>query len=367
MKILDYEFLGTDWKIHKTEFQDVNLIVGDSGTGKTRLLNTMFNFGTFVAQGKTGGISEWNLTLQISPDKYKWNVAFKVEDNKSIVKNETISRNDEVILTREGIDYVFQGKPLPKLPKDQMSVSVLKEEEVIKPIYDGFSKMLRRRFFGDVLETNSAIYLGSEKVLHKLGEIRDLYELYKAELPLSPRLFVLKSYFPDIYKKIVTFYLESFPYIDEIDIRDGRTFSELDVPTGTPVFCIKEHNANKWIKLPDLSSGMQKALLITTDLLTLPKGSIYLIDEYENSLGVGPINFLPNILASYDIEMQLFITSHHPYLISKFPVENWYVSHRKGMEIKFAYGEELVSRYSISKQDKYLQLLNDPYYIEGVE
>jgi predicted ATPase len=112
---------------------------------------------------------------------------------------------------------------------------------------------------------------------------------------------------------------------------------------------------------------MQKALLVATDLLALPKGSIYLLDEYENSLGVGPINFLPNILASYDIEMQLFITSHHPYLISKFPVENWYVSHRKGMEIKFAYGDELVSRYSTSKQDKYLQLLNDPYYSEGVE
>jgi len=367
MKILDYEYTSAGWKIHKTDFQNVNLIVGDSGTGKTRLLNTMFNFGTHVAQGTTAGISEWNLTLQIDRDKYKWNVVFDGEDNKSIVKNETISRNDEIILTREGTDYVFQGKSLPKLPLDQMSVSVLKEEELIKPIYDGFSKMLRRRFFGDELAKNSAIYFGGEKVLRRIGETRDLHELYKADLGLSPRLFVLRSYFSDIYEKIVAFYQESFPYIEAIDIKDGRELSELDVPVGTPVFCIKERHVDRWIRLPELSSGMQKALLVATDLLALPKGSVYLLDEYENSLGVGPINFLPNILASYDIEMQLFITSHHPYLISKFPIENWYVAHRKGMEIRFAYGDELVSRYSISKQDKYLQLLNDPYYSDGVE
>jgi predicted ATP-dependent endonuclease of OLD family len=112
---------------------------------------------------------------------------------------------------------------------------------------------------------------------------------------------------------------------------------------------------------------MQKALLILTDLLTLPDKSIYLIDEYENSLGVTPINVLPNLLLSETINIQIFVTSHHPYIISKFPVENWYVAHRKGAIVSFASGKELAQRYSTSSQEKYIQLINDPFYSEGIE
>ena len=54
MKILTYEFLGSNWKFNKIHLQNINLIVGDSGAGKTRLLNTIFNLGTYVAQGKLG-------------------------------------------------------------------------------------------------------------------------------------------------------------------------------------------------------------------------------------------------------------------------------------------------------------------------
>lgn len=368
MKILEYEYSGDQWIFRKVEFQDVNLIVGDSGTGKTRLLNTIFNLGRNVAQKQLGGISTWNLTLGIGEDKYQWTISTVLEDDEFVVDYEQIHLNNKPLLERNKNDFTLNGKSLVQLPKNEMSVSILRDEETIKPLYDGFSRILRRRFFGDDLERNARIQAANYKFLKTISRDKELNELYKADLGLNLRLYVLQTYFKDIYNKIVVLFKESFEYIKEVKIISSEKLEDLDIPiSGTPIFCVRERNVDKWIRLDHLSSGMQKALLIITDLYALPKDIIYIIDEYENSLGIGAINILPEILFSEETEKQVFITSHHPYIITKFPVEHWYVAHRKGSEVRFSYGSELITRYGLSAQDKFLQLLNDPYYSEGIE
>jgi len=91
------------------------------------------------------------------------------------------------------------------------------------------------------------------------------------------------------------------------------------------------------------------------------------MDEYENSLGINAINFFPSFLADIETDKQFIITSHHPYIINKIPVENWFIFHRKGSEIKIRYGRENVERFGRSKQQRFIQLINDPFYNEGVE
>lgn len=226
---------------------------------------------------------------------------------------------------------------------------------------------MRRKFFTDVLEKNSGIYAVNQRLLDQIGEKKDLFELYKADLGLNPKLYILQTFFPNIFEKIVTYFKDAFQFIKEVSILDSSKFDLLNVPGRAPIVCIKEISVDKWIRVDELSSGMQKVLLLLTDLFSMPEDSIYLIDEYENSLGVGPIDTLPNILLSEDFNIQLFATSHHPYIISKIPVRNWYIAHRKGSEVTFAYGEELEKRYSVSSQEKYIQLINDPFYSEGIE
>lgn len=367
MKIFKYEYCGPEWKMHEIRFQKINLIVGDSGTGKTRLLNTIFNLGSFVAQRKLGSGGGWNLSLGIDEDKYLWKVNTIKKGNEVIVENEELFQNEKPIIERGKDKFLFKGKPLPKLPRNEMSLSILREDEAIKPLYDGFSRVLRRSFFRDALAQNSGIFAVNRQLLEKLGGESDLYELYKANLPLNPKLYVLSSYFPAIYNKIIDYYREIFEFITEVQIRDSSDFDLLNVPGRAPVFCIKEGNIDEWLRLDQLSSGMQKVLLILTDLFSLPGGGIYLVDEYENSLGIGAIDFLPDLLFGEDFDVQIIITSHHPYIINNIPVENWFVAHRKGRDVQFAYGEKLVARYNISSQGKYIQLLNDPFYSEGIE
>lgn len=368
MKILEYEFSNRQWKINKVAFQKTNLIVGDSGTGKTRLMNTIFNLGTYVAQRKiNGGQSQWKILIEANKNKYHWSITTDAEDDDTVIQHETLYFNDNLILERNGLETTLQGVPLHKLPRNEISISALREDDLLKPLYDGFSSIMRRKFFTDVLEENSKAYVVNQQLLDKkIGVKKDLFELYKMDLTLNPKLNLLSSYFPEIYEKIIIYYKDAFPFISDIKILDSSKTSPLGF-AGSPVFCIREASVDKWIPLEELSSGMQKVLLILTDIFTLPTESIYMIDEYENSLGVNAINVLPSLLFSEDIDSQIFITSHHPYIISKFPVANWYVAHRKGPDVKFSYGEELIKKYNVSSQDKYIQLLNDPIYSEGIE
>jgi len=109
-------------------------------------------------------------------------------------------------------------------------------------------------------------------------------------------------------------------------------------------------------------------LLMLTDLYLLPsEGAIYLIDEYENSLGINSIDFFPNILLEEESNSQFIITSHHPYIINKIPVRNWFIFHRTGLDVKIIYGNELVERFGKSKQEAFIKLINDPYFRRGVD
>ena len=370
MIIVDYEYSGSDWKFNRVRFQKINLIVGDSGTGKTRLLNTIFNLGVNVVSNKPRKVGEWSLSLKINDDTYRWNLSIVKKDDKVVVEKEQLFLNEKIIVDRDNKKYIFcDHNDLPKLPSDELSVHVLREEKLIKPLYDGFSKTLRRRFFGDELASNTRIIVGNQKRLDNFDKKDDLNKLLIEDFELNPRLYVLSNYFPAIFHEITTYYKETYDFITDIKILDSSKFGyEMGIPGGAPIFCIKERNVDHWLRLDELSSGMQKVLLILTDLLSLPPGSIYLLDEYENSLGIGGIDFLPNLLFTKDnIDCQILITSHHPYIISNIPVEHWYVAHRIGSQVQFEYGKGLVDRYKISSQEKYMQLLNDPIYNEGIE
>ena len=113
---------------------------------------------------------------------------------------------------------------------------------------------------------------------------------------------------------------------------------------------------------------MKKVLLILSDIFILPKeGCIYLIDEYENSLGVNAINFFPSVLYEAAEKSQFIITSHHPYIIGNVPVKDWTILYRKGNIVYVKQGDELEEKFGKSKQKAFIQLINDPFYIEGVE
>ena len=376
MRILSYEYRDlrpARWKFPKVDLGTLNLIVGDSGAGKTRFLNTLFNLGRNVA-GKRNHLlaGNWKIRLEQNGNIYRWEVRIdpKQTGNPVVRKELLVNEFDQEtpIVKRDGTKFLFNGASLPKLSRENTSIELLQDEDLIRPLYDGFGKVLRRDFSKDGLSKYILYEVTPRDLLEQV--VQELEQLFRMNLGLNSKLHILKKNFPEVYQRVCSHYLELFPFVEEIAIRDVQNIKlqiNVDSLGISPVFAIKEKQVDNWIPVPELASGMQKALLILADIYSFPDGVIYLIDEYENSMGVSVIDFLSDCLDELDKDIQVILTSHHPYVINQIPIENWIVFHRDGSEVTARYGENNVKHYGRSKQQQFIQLINDPFYNRGIE
>lgn len=370
MKILNYKYEdgpAGGWDYSRIELGKINLIVGETGSGKTKLLNTIFNLGTMISQGSIAKRGNWNLEFTADKKKYIWEYSNpygdRIESEKLTLIEESISK---VVIDRSKETFTYNDNKLPKLSPQTSAISLLKEEELIAPVHAGFGKIARRSFFSDEMEraaalSNLPINLNEKFQENQLGMLHDY--------PLSVRLYYLRGNHKEKYTQICDYFKSIFPTIEAFDIPNASTLNikiNIELASGKiPVFAIKEKNVEQLIGLPEFSSGMQKVLLLLTDIMTLPGDWIYLIDEYENSLGVNAINFLPDFLSQHGNNNQFIITTHHPYLINNMPIKNWFVFTRHGSKVDITYGEKLEEKFGKSNQKAFVQLMNDPIYTGG--
>jgi hypothetical protein len=226
---------------------------------------------------------------------------------------------------------------------------------------------MRRDFAGDELNRAFHLQVLRKDTFLKIEKKKTLDTIWRT-LPhaVSPRLFLLQKYFPEKYAAVCNALKNIFPFIEGFvfkDMNDGET--ESPFPGQMPMLHVKDRNEKSLIPIQALSSGMRKVLLVVTDIVMLPPGIVYLLDEYENSLGTNAMNFLPTLLGDHGESNQFLVTSHHPYLINAIPVENWIVFHRTGLKISVRQGEELVESFGRSKQQSYIKLINDPFFTDG--
>jgi len=221
------------------------------------------------------------------------------------------------------------------------------------------SHILRRSFTGNELNDAAAIDTIPNEVLQEVKANKSDY-IFRFKFGLPARLYLLQQAFPKKYEAIIKHFKAVFPEYPDIRITVQKTGSHV-----TPALLFREKNVHPNLGLHDLSSGIKKVLLIITDVISMTGDSIYLLDEYENSLGLNAIDFLPSFLNECGHDNQFVVTTHHPYLINNMPTENWKIFHREGSKVSIKCGAEMSEKYKHSKQDAFIQLINDPFYSEG--
>jgi predicted ATPase len=357
----DYKF-----KFDETKFARISLLVGDSGTGKTQFLYSIVNFFSQLISDNVFCDGEWDVDFEVSGVIY--NYQLDVSHNQldgAFIKHETlrICSEKELIFTRNENEILWHNNPLPKLSANATCFSLLKNENIIKPIYQNMRKILIRNFSGDALHENFRRF----PAFPREGFFN---EFTIEELALAPininfhdKMDFLKEKDISGFLKVVDLIRMAFPFIIEADVRSITSHRSV----AARIFCIKEKNIGDWISCDTISSGMQKIFLLILDTYLLQESGVLLIDEYENSLGINAINFLPDLINSISQNCQFIITSHHPYIINNIPIESWKVFHRDGMNVHITEGAVLKEKYSHSNQEKFIQLINDPLYIGGIE
>ena len=157
MKIKSFNFNSDNqnWHIEEVYFDDLNLLVGASGVGKTRILRAL-DLICDVAKGKDRKLDdvEWSINFSHLGHDYKWDLktsnsideAFSSEPGQAeILYEKLIEVKDDhelEILQRTTTEFKLNSEKLPKLKRTESAITLLAEEDSIAPIAEAFKRFI---------------------------------------------------------------------------------------------------------------------------------------------------------------------------------------------------------------------------------
>ncbi len=358
-----------DWEFEEiTFFYNLTLLVGVSGVGKTQILRAIDDLQD-IANGRAINGFEWYIVFSTVFNKeYTWEGAFSVlddtlfksedDDNEGKAKPTIIFEKlkdnavNEYLIDRNTNSTTFNGNIMPKLSSSQSMIYILKEEPSINGIVEAFEKII----FKDHTHREGGKISFSRKPIKSLKEsYKNFEEIKNSSEDIRIKFFLCSELKLDVFQGIKNRFIDIFPQIEDIKISqvEQKDFP-INIDQTIPVISIKEKDVPKWIREDRMSSGMLRTIIHICEILLSNDGSVILIDEFENSLGINCIDILTDDLIHENRNLQFIATSHHPYIINNIPYEYWKIVSRKGGKIHI----KDASAYSLgkSKQDAFLQL-----------
>jgi ABC-type dipeptide/oligopeptide/nickel transport system ATPase component len=366
MKIIQLEYYDDEykWRLEPVDFlTNLNLLVGVSGVGKTRILRAIYNLKAIANGASLNGV-KWNVNFIADNDsKYSWTGEFETkEDTISIDENveedeqvriihEELICNEDIIVKRTREEIVFLGNPTLKLSPFQSVIELLKLEDQIIPIKESLDKII----FADSVEVGRAWRLPMSLV--KKYEKSSLESLKASSLPIPVKLSILYRTFPEVFKQIKDAFIEIFPNVSDVKIEavkdDNIPIALSDLLKEATTVKIKERKVQNWIE--NISSGMLKTLMYISELYLSPENCTILIDEFENSLGINCLDSVTELISG-NKKSQFIITSHHPYIINNFSPACWKIVTRQGSLVTVKNAEDF--HISESRQKAFIDLID---------
>ncbi len=369
IKRLKYYDHAKGWWLEPVEFSNLNLLVGVSGVGKTKILNAIFNLQE-IANGQSINGIEWEITfLTDENQEYRWlgkfetllrsetSFIYEFDDDsydKSEILNESLFLNGDLLAKRIRNTIEFQGNVLPKLSAIESVIVIFKSEDLVRSAWNGFQQI---NFSIENTASKNQVYPVPFSML--LDKYPTIQEIVKSGLREQIKLALIHNNVPEIFKEIKNKFIQVFPTVENIKIQpfNGRSPQKTSSAVNEfPVIYIKEKGVKTWISQEEISSGMYRTLISIAELYLSPKSSLIIIDEFENSLGINCIDAVTEDLIFNQGDLQFILTSHHPYIINNIPMDYWNIVTRKGGVVTVKNAREL--NLGKSKHQAYLQLIN---------
>lgn len=392
IKRFKFEDKLNGWKLNEVSFSSFNLLVGMSGVGKTRILYAIGTLceAAFRDVASANGCS-WEIEFETNGTSYTWYAEVSLvteasytntvlndhkEEQRSItshfVMEKIIKGKDIVLVDRNGEKFDFDGNKLPLLNDATSAISLLANSELISPVYSFLNGML----FNENSQKDFNQYFHflslNEQTLIKYYRIKfdTLERLGAAPIPLIVKAYMMNRDHAVDFQHIKDDYADIFPSV--CDMKFGRSADFDPVLEGMHsdtlmTFAIKEHGIEKWIPIDRISSGMLRTLIHLFELALSPSGTVILIDELEDSLGVNCLAPLTRRMLERSRDLQFIVTSHHPYIIDHIPTRNWRIVTRHGSTVTVLNEDQVPALKTASVQNKFIQLINAIEYEEGIQ
>jgi len=374
MKIKSFTFNSTNqnWNIEEVYFDDLNLLVGASGVGKTRILRAL-DLICDVAKDKKRKLDDvqWSINFSHLGKNYRWELktsnsideAFSSEPGQAeIVYEKLIEVKDSCeaeILHRTTTESKLNNEKLPKLKRTESAITLLAEEDSIAPIAEAFKRFIfnetPQRVVVSVPFDPNNVSMSSDSELTDSEHIDvEKFKETSVDTPTVFKAFFLQKLFPDLFDEIKESYIDIFPSVKDVRVTINRESSNQH----RLLFEIEEDDSDNWISQQHISSGMYRTLTYLIEILAAPEESVVVIDEFENSLGVNCMPELTDFILDKSPKLQFILTSHHPYIINNIPWKTWQVVSRVDNKIRSRKAVDIPELDTASSLDKFTQLVN---------
>lgn len=362
LKWIEFKNLRTGLKIEKIEFNDdVTLLVGLSGVGKTQILSAI-EYSLKLATNKNVQLKPFavSLGIEIDKDDYVWE--YKIEQNpvEDIIESKEtnyiftyeklVKNGTQTIVYRKGENIQVMGyEKVPNPKKDESLLVQYSEDNFFRPIISGITKLYPIEIEMDVRGAidRESFNMFKAKIKQSMQNgLKPSFEKY-SHLPVALKLYIVKEYYPQLYAKIFDAVKELFMEVNSIDIVEDPSME---------VYVVAIDVYGKKLMQDEISNGMLKTIYYIVELVTMSQDSLVLIDEFENGLGVNCIDVLAEILLDERKDLQFIITSHHPKIINQISSAKWKIIERNISTVT----NSTAGEYGIShsQHDAYFNLIN---------
>ena len=372
-------FLG--WEVEHIEFQNLNLLVGLSGAGKSQIINALWQL-RGIALGNMMNNVEWEIKFSIDEIQYEWKGSFAATsfDSPNKIKTESIYVSERLLIERrnDGLIYIDNLLLLGKQTTTRATTpegllfQIYKFEDIILIVNhfrmmnlrdhtesqaDIFTDFYSLRFRYASVSRKLSSYLDLTQLIDRYPNTNlSLEELRNSRFNIAERLLIA-------YKKRATDLMVFDDIVDEVK----SIFSEIeewaieeqtnkDTEGGQIAYKIKIHGQRQFIQHRNIASGMLRTFNIIADLYLSNSETVFLLDEFENSLGHNCLPELEDLIIEHSIRSQFIITSHHPDIINKIPRDNWIIIERENGSIHNRNANSL--GFNKSLHEPYLILTN---------
>lgn len=357
---IEFENLETGLKAERVSFfEDITLLVGLSGVGKSQILNAV-EYSLKLAVNKDIPLKPYrvNMGIYIGEDLYQWIYQIEGANAKELLLEETpycftyekLLCNNELIFERIHDEVELAGYDRVPRPKRNESLILQYADD------DKFLNLISgiRKLYPIEMEVEVRGGIDKESFSRSVAQIKEIMEIRKnisfkifSHLPVALKIYIVKNYYEELYIKIFDAVKELFMEIEDIDIVQ-------DVSREMYLVAIKVYG--KELLQIDISNGMLKTIYYIVELFTMSEDSLVLIDEFENGLGVNCIDLLAEMLFSERDDLQFIITSHHPKIINQISKNKWKIIDRNANVI--INSDSSVYGIGNSQHDAYFNLIN---------
>lgn len=370
MRIESFEFCDHDtgWRLKEARFDGLNLLVGLSGAGKSKVLRALDDVRRLgLGEDVEAGRWSWVLACRHGGRRFEWSgVLARVDGSRSFLV-ERLLVDDALVIERADGRIRFRDQKTPRLNHRESILTLFADEEEPELIRSGLALCfdVDRETSGPVLvpDTLDELFDEGQAFEGSAEQWRHRPTPHAPDLksPLALGLLMLRRKLPEVYAQLVDSYRDVFHTVEDIAVETVR------MPSGNVLeIRLKERGADGWIAHRDISRGMLRTLAALRALLILPAGSLLTIDEFENSLGV---NCLPAVTRLIDsrADCQFILTSHHPYVIDHIPIDAWKLVRRRGSRVELLPARDLPALAGESQLDAFTRLINTPEYEDGID